>query len=190
VYAEVVAYAPSEIPTFLRALAAWQLDAAASDPHATVIALSTLGGATAGFIYSQPATTRPDAFAAFADIPVLATALPPTNLSHLELLEASGGQVGWTANRHDYRGVSTQIDGDLYVDMYNFWAERAADVYSKTGANQTFVIQPVTANLARKSVENGGNALGLSPSEGISCKFYLLKPTSPPALVLVIVKQN
>jgi hypothetical protein len=147
-----------------------------------VIALSTLGGATAGFIYSQPATTRPDAFAAFADIPVLATALPPTNLSHLELLEASGGQVGWTANRHDYRGVSTQIDGDMYVDMYNFWAERAADVYSKTGANQTFVIQPVTANLARKSVENGGNALGLSPSEGISCKFYLLKPTSLPGV--------
>lgn len=167
VYAEVVAYAPADIPTFLRAVAAWQLDGAISDPRATVVAVSTLAGATAGFIYSQPMATRPEAFAAFADIPVLATALPPTNLSALELMEASAGQVGWAAPRHDYRAVSTQIDGELYVDMYKFWAERAADVHSKTGANQSFVIQPITANLAAKSVDNGGNALGMSQS-GIS----------------------
>ncbi|EAQ84426.1 hypothetical protein CHGG_08440 [Chaetomium globosum CBS 148.51] len=168
VYAEVVFYAPADTPTFLRALADWQLKAAASDPRATVIAVSTLGGTTAGFIYSQPVTARPDIFAAFSDIPVLAAALPPTNLSPLELMEVSAGQVGWTANRHDYRGVSTQIDGDLYVDMYNFWAERAADVYSKTGANQTFVIQPITVNLAKQSADKGGNALGMAPSSSMS----------------------
>ncbi|KAH6844663.1 hypothetical protein B0I37DRAFT_166599 [Chaetomium sp. MPI-CAGE-AT-0009] len=164
VFAEVVVYAPTETPAFLRALAAWQLSAEASDVRATVVALSSLSGTTAAFIYSQPVTTRPDAFTAFADIPVLATALPATNLSVLQLMEVGAAQTNEAVQRHDYRGVSTQVDGELYVDMFNFWAERAADVHSKTGANQTFVIQPITPNLAQKGLDKGGNPLALRPS--------------------------
>ncbi|KAK3290973.1 uncharacterized protein B0H64DRAFT_331493 [Chaetomium fimeti] len=164
VYAEVVVYAPAETHTFLRALAAWQLGAGASDLRATVLAVSSLGGTTLAFIYSQPVAARPDTFAAFADIPVLATALPPTNLAVLELMQVGAGQVNEAAQRHDYRAVSTQIDGDLYVGMFDFWAERAADVHSKTVANQSFVIQPITSNLAQKGLENGGNPLSLDPS--------------------------
>ncbi|KXX73295.1 Bifunctional solanapyrone synthase [Madurella mycetomatis] len=164
VYAEVLVYATVETPSVLRALAAWQLSAGASDVRATVVAISSLSGTTVGFVFSEPVARRPDAFAAFADIPVLETALPPANLSAIQLMEVAAALVNDARQRHDYRSVTTQIDGDLYVDMFNFWAERAASVYDKTGANQTFVLQPITPNLIQQGIDNGGNALGLRPS--------------------------
>lgn len=169
VYVEVLAYAAAETPSVLRALAAWQLGAGASDVRATVMVISSLSATTVGFVFSQPVAKRPDAFAAFADIPVLETALPPTNLSALQLMEVGAVLANDARQRHDYRSIATQIDGDLYVDMFNFWEERAAAVHNKTGANQTFVLQPVTPNFIQRGIDNGGNALGLHPSN-MSCK--------------------
>ena len=48
--------------------------------------------------------------------------------------------------------------------------QTAADVSRKTGANQTFVLQPITASLGQQSVDKGGNALGLTPSSSMTCK--------------------
>ncbi|KAK4235969.1 bifunctional solanapyrone synthase [Achaetomium macrosporum] len=164
VYAEIQTYAAAESAAVLRALAAWQLGTGASDVRATVVAISSLSGTTVGFIYSQPVATRPGAFAAFANIPVLATVLPPTNLSALALVEAAAGLANLAPQRHDYRAATTHVHADLYVDMFNFWAERAAAVHRKTGANQTFVLQPLTPNLVQQGIDKGGNPLGLRPS--------------------------
>jgi hypothetical protein len=169
VYVEIAAYAAAETPSVLRALAAWQLSTGASDVRATVVAISSFSsGTTLAFIYSQPSGTRPDAFAAFANIPVLATVLPPTNLSARALVEAAAGLTNLSP-RHDYRTATAPVvDADLYVDMFHFWAERAADVHAKTGATQTFVLQPVTPNMVQQGIDKGGNPLGLRPST-MSC---------------------
>ncbi|KAK3302991.1 uncharacterized protein B0T15DRAFT_260730 [Chaetomium strumarium] len=166
VYAEIQAYAATETASVLRALAAWQLSTGASDVRATVVALAFPDGTTTlGFIYSQPAATRPSAFAAFADIPVLATVLAPTNLSARALVEAATGLANLSPQRHDYRAATVPVvDADLYVDMFRFWAERAVDVHARTCANQTFVLQPVTPNMLQRGVDGGGNPLGLRPS--------------------------
>lgn len=171
VYVEILVYAAVETPAVLRALAAWQSGTGASDVRGTILAVSSLSGTTVGFVYSQPAARRPDAFAAFSDIPVLQTALPPTNLSCLRLMEIAATLVNEGPQRHDYRAMSTHIDGDLYVAMFNFWAERAAAVHDKTGATQTFVLQPITRNLIQQGIDKGGNALGLAPSS-MSCKHW------------------
>ena len=72
--------------------------------------------------------------------------------------------------RHDYRGISSDIDGPLYKEMYDFWLERAASVHESTGANQTFVIQHVSANVAQIGSDNGGNPLNL-PQKDHQCKL-------------------
>lgn len=53
--------------------------------------------------------------------------------------------------------------------MYDFWLEKAAAVHETTGANQTFVIQHVSKNVAAASSKNGGNPLNL-PQEDHQCK--------------------
>ncbi|KAK3302658.1 uncharacterized protein B0T15DRAFT_562614 [Chaetomium strumarium] len=164
VYAEILVISSDETPAFLRALAAWQLGPGGSDERATVIAVSTISGTTVGFLYSQPVATRPAAFAAFANLTVLATALPPTNLTAPAMMAAAAGQTSKAPLRHDYRAATTHVDGELYVDMYRFWAARAAVVHRQTGANQTFVLQPIAPSLVQRGLDRGGNALGLRPS--------------------------
>lgn len=73
-------------------------------------------------------------------------------------------------NRHDYRGVSSRINAQLYKDVYDFWLQKATAVHETTGANQTFVIQHVSANVAQVGSANGGNPLNL-PQEDHQCTY-------------------
>lgn len=64
--------------------------------------------------------------------------------------------------RHDYRGVSSLVDAQLYKDVYAFWKDKALAVHNETGASQTFVIQHVPASLIAAGHARGGNPLGMS----------------------------
>jgi hypothetical protein len=72
-------------------------------------------------------------------------------------------------SRHDYRGVSSKVDAQLYKDVYDFWVQRAVEVGQKTGANATFVPQHIPKGMVDVGFANGGNALGLS-RETQQCK--------------------
>ncbi|SPQ24230.1 9c671531-a68b-4c92-8d2d-45aa51630b4b [Thermothielavioides terrestris] len=144
VYGGIRVYSAAEAESFMRALAGWQLRAGVFNVRATVAALNSIGGTAAGLLYSEPAAARGAAFTAIADIPVRQTAMPPTNLSVLAVMQARDAASA-ESERRDYRSVTTQMDADLYADMFRFWAERAEAVYNRTGANQTLVMQPVTA---------------------------------------------
>jgi len=58
----------------------------------------------------------------------------------------------------------------LYKEVYGFWREKALAVRAATGANQTFTLQPVLANIAKVGAANGGNPLGLPPIDH-QCKL-------------------
>lgn len=81
--------------------------------------------------------------------------------------------------RHDFRAAASQIDPDLFVEVYNFWAEQATAVYTETGANQTFIMQSVPSNLAEQGRIKGGNPLGL-PVQNMVCK------STPPRQIISI----
>ena len=57
--------------------------------------------------------------------------------------------------------------------MYTFWREKAASVHAATGANMTFTLQPIPANLVEQGNKKGGNPLGL-PNIDHQCEFHLL----------------
>lgn len=71
---------------------------------------------------------------------------------------------------HDYRGMSSRPDAQLYKDVYSFWREQALAVRNTTGASQTFTLQPVPANLVDQGNAKGRNPLGL-PRENFQCKL-------------------
>lgn len=70
---------------------------------------------------------------------------------------------------HDYRGISSGVDAQLYKDVYDAWREKAAAVHAGTGANMTFVLQPVPAGLAKASKAKGGNPTGI-PEQVHQCE--------------------
>lgn len=76
------------------------------------------------------------------------------------------------SSRHDYRGCSTRIDAQLNREVYTAWREKALNVRDATGANQTFAIQHVGANMARQGALKGGNPLNI-PSGDMQCKQAL-----------------
>ncbi|KAK3935413.1 bifunctional solanapyrone synthase [Diplogelasinospora grovesii] len=162
IYYDLVLYSADQIPGLLDAFASWQNGSGGVfDVKGTVAMIVGLEYATVGFIYSSPQTKRPAAFDAFAGIPVMTVVIPPSNGTVWSLTQIIGAATASAVERHDYLAAASQVDGRLYNRVYNFWKERAADVYAKTGANQTFVIQPVPLNLVQQGIAKGGNALGL-----------------------------
>lgn len=75
--------------------------------------------------------------------------------------------------RHDYRAASSQVDAQLYKDVYSFWLEKAQAVHTTTGANQTFAIQHVSSNVAAYGIEHGGNPMGI-PEITHQCKYRII----------------
>jgi hypothetical protein len=57
--------------------------------------------------------------------------------------------------------VTTKVDAKLYKDVYEFWKPKAQAVHDTTGANVTFVFQPVPKSVAQASKKKGGNAMGI-----------------------------
>lgn len=74
---------------------------------------------------------------------------------------------------HDYRSAAMKVDAQLYKDVYDFWLVKAQEVNGITGANQTFVLQPVPAELTRMGDAKGGNAMGI-PKHNHTCKYAFM----------------
>lgn len=66
--------------------------------------------------------------------------------------------------------MTTKVDAELYKDVYEFWKPKAQAVHDATGANVTFVFQPVPKSVAEASNEKGGNPMGI-PVEDQMCKL-------------------
>ena len=106
-------------------------------------------------------TTSPtNIFAPFNKLPrPLVVGIPPTNGTVNTVTQILASTSSPDPMRHDYRGVSSGVDAQLYKDVYAVWREKAVAVYASTGASQTFVLQPISAGLTAASNARGGNPL-------------------------------
>lgn len=166
---EVLYFTPDQVPDVLDAFAEWQTNGSSVDNKSTVAMVISLDSVVVGLLYSQPTATRPAAFAPFYDLNPAEVALPGSNGTITEVMELFGETGSTAAERHDYRSASSKVDAELYKEVYAFWAEQATSVHNQTGANQTFVLQPIPGSLVEAGNTRGGNPLGL-PSENMQCK--------------------
>ncbi|EUC42424.1 hypothetical protein COCMIDRAFT_39532 [Bipolaris oryzae ATCC 44560] len=137
----------------------WQLNGA-SDIKSSVAFAIGLDFITLGLIYSE-ATTSPPAFAPFQNLKPLQVVVPPMNTTFSSVYNILGTSTSNTTARHDYRGASSRINTRFTKEMYTFWKENAVALHNKTGANQTFAMQHISANLIQQGINKGGNALGI-----------------------------
>ncbi|KAJ9314213.1 CAZyme family AA7 [Paecilomyces variotii] len=164
IWYQIGIYQIEQVHSIFQAFAEWQNDF--SDVKATVALIVSLDVVTLGLIYSEPCSEQPACFAPFNDIPAVTQAIPPTNgtvLTLTQILGAAASSCPPYLQRHDYRGASSKIDAQLYKDVYDFWREKALAVRDSTGANQTFVLQPISASMVQYGIEKGENCLGLQP---------------------------
>ncbi|KAF2753655.1 FAD linked oxidase-like protein [Pseudovirgaria hyperparasitica] len=159
IWYSIRAYAVESADHVLDTHAAWQMDGG-RDPKATVALVISLDVITLVLVYSEP-VQNPPAFAAWDNLSTAAVPVPPTLGTVASLTNTLGGSFELLPQRHDYRGVSSKVDAQLYKDVYAHWLPAALATRERTGANQTFSLQPVPANIAAVGVTNGGNALGI-----------------------------
>ncbi|RYP05144.1 hypothetical protein DL764_003998 [Monosporascus ibericus] len=143
-------YTPDQALELLDAMAQWQ-KGGASDLRSSVVFSIGLDSALVLMTYSAQAES-PAAFGPFYQIKPLTIAIPPTNDTVRSLHDPTSSGFAPTPGRHDYRAVSSQVDAQLYKDVYEFWLVEATAVHEATGANQTFVIQHVSRNVAQQGV--------------------------------------
>ncbi|ETS75027.1 hypothetical protein PFICI_13511 [Pestalotiopsis fici W106-1] len=144
----------------LEAFATWQKDGG-SNPKSNVILTITLDAVIIGLTYNEPLSGPPDVFAPFSELTPLQMLIPPSNNTFSIIYEIGNSILPAEHLRHDYRGVASQVDAQLYIDVYNFWREKALDVRNSTGADQAFVLQHVPESLVAQGIAKGGNALNI-----------------------------
>ncbi|CAN9482313.1 unnamed protein product [Alternaria alternata] len=156
----VSVYSSDNAVACIDAFAKWQ-ETASSDSKATVAMIIGLESITLGFLYAEP-EAPPNIFAAFDNLPSpLVVAVPPTTGTVNILSQILASTSSSEPMRHDYRGISSDVDAQLYKDVYTIWKEKATAVHAETGANMTFVLQPITAGLTAASNAAGGNPMGI-----------------------------
>ena len=163
IWYNVTVYPTSEVDAIFDAMVQWQNNGANTDTMGTVALIASLDTVEVGLIYAEP-TYKPASFAPFYSLANGTIAIPPTNGTLSGVTEILGAAENPLIERHDYRGASSQINAQLYKDVFNVWQPQASAVYDATGANQTFVIQPWPSSLAAAGNARGGNPLGL-PSQ-------------------------
>ncbi|RYP47298.1 hypothetical protein DL769_011327 [Monosporascus sp. CRB-8-3] len=162
VWCQLNIYSPNQSLKVLDAFTEWQNNGA-SNPKSTIGLIMGLDTVTVGLLYLEPAV-QAEVFRPFYDLEPLQVAVPPINATFSFLNEILGGTFPSTRLRfpsHDYRGISSRIDGNTTKEVYQFWVERALAVRESTGAGQIFGIQHVSSELVRQGVAKGGNPLGI-----------------------------
>ncbi|KAH8590930.1 hypothetical protein B0O99DRAFT_633847 [Bisporella sp. PMI_857] len=163
IWGELSVYSTDQAFDVLAAFDRWQ-ENGSSDVKSSVVLSITLDSILVGLLYSEPLTERPSAFDAFSSLTPLVIPVPAMNMPFTAIIQIVGATSPSTPGRHDYRGVSSQINTELTQEVYTFWREKALAVHEATGANQTFAIQHVGPNLIKQGVQNGGNPLGIPPT--------------------------
>ncbi|KAI1139188.1 Glucooligosaccharide oxidase [Hypoxylon sp. FL0543] len=143
--------------------ARWQQQEGSSDFKANIILSLGTDSHVIGLVYSAPSEQTPSAFAPYLALQPLQVVVPATNGTFASLNEAIAPFIPTEHMRHDYRGVSSHVDAQLYKDVYSFWLSKATATRDAIGANQTFVLQHVPGNMAAQGVAKGGNPLGMYP---------------------------
>ncbi|KAM4066423.1 FAD binding domain-containing protein [Hirsutella rhossiliensis] len=161
IWYKVLSYPTDQAMNVLDAVAKWQLEGGSSDPKGNIIFYIGLDSILLGLVYAEPLAGQPSCFASFNKLAPVTVAVPATNGTFTSLNVIAESSVSNATIRHDYRGVSSLVDAQLYKDVYKFWLEKAKAVYNTTGSKQTFAIQHVPSSIAEHGARQGGNPMGI-----------------------------
>ncbi|KAI0385990.1 FAD-binding domain-containing protein [Hypomontagnella monticulosa] len=156
----VLAYSPDQASEVIDTMVKFQKEGGSTDVKSTVGLVMGLDTIVALLVYGAP-QEFPSAFQPFYDLQPSQVVVPPTVGTFTSLTEVFRALATVDPLRHDYRGTSVRIDAQLDKEVYEFWRERAVAVRDATGANQTFAIQPIPANIAAQGIAKGGNPMGI-----------------------------
>ncbi|KAF2657849.1 FAD-binding domain-containing protein [Lophiostoma macrostomum CBS 122681] len=151
IWYQVTIHSNDQVSVILDAFVEWQQNGA-KDSQSTVALIIGVETITLGLFYATQ-TPSLEVFAPFKGISSVSVAVPATNGTVLELTKILSAT-----------SMSSRIDAQLYKDVHAFWREQAIAINNATGANMTFVLQPIPKSLVDAGHGKGGNALGL-PSE-------------------------
>ncbi|KAI1413414.1 Glucooligosaccharide oxidase [Hypoxylon sp. FL1857] len=161
IWYQLAIYPQEQAFDILDTFAQWQQHEGSSDFKANIILSLGINSHVVGLVYLAPAEQTPTAFSPFSALQPLQLVVPATNGTFATLNKAIAPFISAKHMRHDYRGVSSRVDAQLYKDVYGFWLDRAVTTRAATGANQTFVLQHVPSNMAAQGIAKGGNPLGI-----------------------------
>ncbi|KAI0103466.1 FAD-binding domain-containing protein [Daldinia grandis] len=159
IWLQIAVYSLDQAPEVLEAYTKWQNDEN-SDHKSTVGIVIGLDAITLALVYFGPSSPL-NAFTPFFDLDPLEIAIPPMNTTFTFLNNIFSTAFPSLPARHDFRGVSSYIDAQLYKDVYRFWLQSAQAMRNITGANQTFVFQHIPASMVQQGRNKGGNPLSL-----------------------------
>ncbi|KAF2710660.1 FAD linked oxidase-like protein [Pleomassaria siparia CBS 279.74] len=159
IWYQVSIYTADQANACIDAFTEWQLEGS-SDLKSTVAMIIGLDTITVGLLYSTT-TASPNVFEPFNKLTPAVVAVPATNGTVHSFTQILASTSSTDPMRHDYRGISSGVDAQLYKDVYATWKEKATAVHASTGANMTFVLQPIPAGLTQASKAKGGNPLGI-----------------------------
>ncbi|KAH8881096.1 FAD-binding domain-containing protein [Thozetella sp. PMI_491] len=161
IWLQVTVHSVDQADEILDAFVKWQTNGAL-DSRSTVLMGFGLDAVSLGLLYASPADQQPDAFSPFNHIVPIAVLAPGMNSTVAAVTAIMGTATAGAGTRHDYRAASSRIDAQLFKEMYTFWREKGLAVREATGANQTFVLQPIPKRLVEQGMANGGNPMGLA----------------------------
>ncbi|KAI4865259.1 FAD-binding domain-containing protein [Hypoxylon rubiginosum] len=163
IWYQLAVYPPESASTILDIFAEWQMNEGSEDLRANLVLSMGLDAHLLALIYSAPAPANqtPSAFAPFSVLEPLQVITPAKSGTYATFDQDLAPFIDLSPARHDYRGVSSKVDAQLYKDVYNFWLKRAQGAREAVGANQTFVLQHVPSNIAAQGDAKGGNPLGI-----------------------------
>ncbi|PQE05921.1 oxidoreductase FAD-binding protein [Rutstroemia sp. NJR-2017a BVV2] len=124
--------------------------------------------------YTKEATTTPPVLEPFTAIQPQIDAL--NSLRVLNLTSAASEQAadGQTSQRVSYMNTVIKADNATLQEASTIYTTALSNITSIAGLIGSLTLQPYPVSLLRKSVEHGGNSLGLSPSDGPLVSVLLL----------------
>ncbi|KAK0636070.1 hypothetical protein B0T17DRAFT_612854 [Bombardia bombarda] len=115
-----------------------------------------------------PANTTPAVFQAFNDEALLPTIVKTTTVANISTVsraidQAYGSRQTWSNTAVSATSAALLVE---FVPLYEAWVSKLVAAANGTDVSPLMIYQPIPLNVLRAMQANGGNALGLTPSDG------------------------
>ncbi|ESZ92551.1 hypothetical protein SBOR_7077 [Sclerotinia borealis F-4128] len=124
--------------------------------------------------YTKEATETPPVLEPFAAIQPQIDALNSLRILNLTSAASEQAADGQTSQRVSYMNTVIRADNATLQEASTIYTTALSNITSIAGLIGSLTLQPYPVSLLQKSVADGGNSLGLSPSDGPLVSILLL----------------
>ena len=139
-------------------------EAAPTDPfaHLYIAFVHAHGGyiAVSGPAYGKPVVSPP----IFDELSAIPHLMDATSIANMSTLSVELNQTAYL--RETFRTVTFKNSAPLIKKIIDIFVEEVNPILSIPGLNPAFAFQPISLNIIERMAQNGGNALGLTSSDG------------------------